>query len=362
MTAARLRGALFALAAVTALLLCGAAILLAVNDWRPVALERPSELTSVPLTHRAFDDARTVDVTLEVGDAVTLRSNTGGRVTASTCAAESVVASGQSTFEVDGFALVNLATTVPLWRDLVHGDAGKDVAALQEQLAALGFNAEGNGIVGPLTMQAVTDLLSQQGNRDMTGGTIPSAAFVWLPSPSATVSRCHTAVGDPLAANEALATLTAPPTAARVTLPPQALGEAARELVFGDTVVPVDETGVSTDAAALLRLTESPAYREWLSEAFGASPAGQSRESPPAPSIQGSLRLREPIEVAVVPPGAIFEATNDRACVSLGTSVYPVQILGSELGQTFLHFPEGAPEAVNPNPIATLPCPSISPG
>lgn len=357
MTAARLRIAFFALATVTAVLLCGAAILLAVNEWRPVALERPVPLTSAPLTHRAFDDAQTVDVTLEVGEAVTLRSNVGGRVTASTCSADSMVVSGQSSFEVDGFALVSLATTVPLWRDLVPGDSGRDVAALQEQLAALGFNAEGNGIVGPLTIQAVSDLMRQQGNVGQTGGAIPSAAFVWLPSSSVAISRCHISVGERLATDDALATLAAPPTAARVTTPPQALDDAARELVIGDTVVPVDETGVTTDAAALLLLTESTAYREWLGESL----AEGARENPAAPTIQGSLRLREPIEVAVVPPGAILDASGDRACVSLGSSVYPVQILGSELGQTFVHFPEGAPKAVNPNPIEALSCPSTSP-
>jgi peptidoglycan hydrolase-like protein with peptidoglycan-binding domain len=104
--------------------------------------------------------------------------------------------------EVDGAAVYGIASATPFYRDLVEGDTGDDVEALQAALAAAGYDPGGD--FGSQTATALEDWQEAQG-LDVTG-RLPLADFVSFP-PGSIVLDLPIAVGDRLAAGGNLATV-----------------------------------------------------------------------------------------------------------------------------------------------------------
>ncbi|TDP92412.1 putative peptidoglycan binding protein [Leucobacter luti] len=342
-------GASAALAAVALGVVTGVLIF---QDGRPTQLEQSPELSAVPVLERAYDDAHAVEVQPSFSPARELSSATSGKVTGASCGTNTVFVSGQSNFEVDGTAIVNLAMNIPMWRDLDQGDAGSDVQALQETLSELGYNAEGNGVVGPLTTQAVQDLMHQQGNIDFEGSSIPMSGFLWIPEQSVTTSGCSLTVGRQVSANDVVAVVPGQLTAVHVVNPPESVDKQERQLVIENIVAPLGEDGSINDPDALQKLGSLNSISQ-LRDSRKDEVTGQE-----ATTAKGTIRLATAETVSVVPPGAVFGAEAESACVSAGETIFPITIVGSELGQTFVRFKGDPPVEVNPNPAKGLKCES----
>lgn len=312
-------------------------------DPTPDALQDAKVAASAPVTAHSFDDKRTVQVALTLGADTALIAPASGRITGLSCQSGGQFTSGGSDLSIDGRRIVNLATTVPLWRDVRLGDKGEDVAAIQRELSRLGYAVNVNGTAGAQTFAAVTDLFAKAGAKDVDSSSIPVGRVLWLPRPDVTVSACNASTGANVAAGEKFATLPSTLAGAAITRLPDGALPGERILTIDGSKVPVDAAGRVTDPDALAVIAASSSYAEAV--------IGKSD------SVKGSYTLAQPVGVSVVPPGSLFDIDGDAACVADGGRAFAVRIVASELGRSFVTFDSANPPAeVDMTPDDSLSC------
>jgi len=108
------------------------------------------------------------------------------------------ITNGEQLAEIDGEPLFVLTGSVPAWRDLTPGESGPDVTELQKALAVFGYYFDGDlpGYFGSATQYAVSLYYEHLGYTAPTGGGVPMADVVLLPSLPATVVAVNGAVGE----------------------------------------------------------------------------------------------------------------------------------------------------------------------
>lgn len=302
----------------------------------PHALRSGEEISEVPVTQRAFDDRHAIDIRFVRGEERSVASPGSGRLTEFECAPGARLSSGTSSLSIDGQPVVSLQTRVPLWRDLHHGDRGDDVEALQTELARLGYAVDIDGIAGFATISATQSLFAERGidTKNMNG--IPSGRVLWIPSYEVELSSCSAATGDVVSEGDALAVLGAGLVTGEATNMPAGAVPGERIIIIDGERIPVDEQGRIVAYEALQLLASTPTYS-------AAVRAGES-------VISGALVLAEPVDVAVVPPGAIFGVDGNEACVAVDGEPRSVTLWGSELGQSFVSFDGDTPPHISMNP------------
>ncbi|QTX05331.1 peptidoglycan-binding domain-containing protein [Agromyces archimandritae] len=281
---------------------------------------------------RSFDDARPVEIAFTIDEPVPIVSPASGTITGTNCAAGVALRSGASDFQVNGTPIVNLATEVPLWRDLRIGDSGEDVLALQEELARLVGGVTADGVLGSGSIAAFDELRPAHVPAS-TEPVIAVGEVLWLPADSTLVTSCAVPLGASVEAGARLVEVAGAPAQAALTAIPERLIDGERKLLIGDVVVPLDDAGVVGAEADRAALADTPVVRSALA-------------SDPPQTVSGELSLLEPIEVGAVPPSALYRVDGDDACVLVDGAPIPVRIIGSQLGETFVEFPSTPPEAV----------------
>jgi len=301
---------------------------------------------SAAVTTRLFDDAQTVTMSLDSGPPQAWRSPANGRLTRLSCRVGGTVASGQSVASIDGLPVLDLATAVPLWRDLELGDSGPDVTAVGEELVRLGrLDAPApETVTGPL-LRAYQSAARDVGLSASQAGTssIPRERIAWLPAASSPVAACPIAVGVPLALDQPVITFQPNIVAATVVSPATTLVPGPRTVTVGAVTVNVPENGVVTDPTDLSALAATGQIRQSSDDASQAS-------------LSGRYRLAQPIEVGVIPPAALATDQAGRHCVSSGNQTVAVTVVGSELGQTLVTFAADPPREVSLRPPSDLTC------
>lgn len=288
----------------------------------------------VPVVERELDDARTVGITLESVPAQPLVVLRDGRVTASSCVPGRVIASGDSPLSVDGAELVALATATPLWRDLTVGDRGADVTALTELLHDADMLTSAVGTLDEDVLDAAASLSGSL----VTDGRVDHTAVLWLPADETTVTTCEAPVGTLVGTGDAIATLPARLTSARLADLPADAVVGPRELVVDGTTITLDGSDVTE--AGLAELTGTASYRQAATGETGTE-------------LTAQWRLTEPVPVAVVPPAAVTGAGTGSTCVVDDEGVtHEVTVVGSQLGQTFVRIDGQAPARVTTAPGA----------
>lgn len=297
----------------------------------PAIARRPPTLSSVPVSGEVFDDARQVPMQAVLAPTTTLTVADTGRVTASACTPGAQMSSGSSPVTVDDRPALALATAAPLWRDLDVGSKGPDVTALQDELVRLGYPLTADGTYGPSTRSAVKDLFAQAGVAK-SAGALPVASVVWLPDAAPTVATCPLALGAAAVGGDDLVTVGGGLTSAAVTVPPDA-SPGERIATFAGVSAPVSPGGMITDEAFLDAVSTDPLYL-----------FTQSADAPAeAGDLQVSFSLATPLDVAVVPPGAIYSLGAGSGCVDSAGVARAVQIIASSLGKTYVIFEDGQP-------------------
>jgi len=304
----------------------------------PASLRKPAAAEYAAVHQVQFRDPQ--DVTVEVISATTVSvtSTVAGTVTSSTCAPGSPVTSGESLISIDGEPLISLATSVPFWRDLVAGDKGPDVVAIQTELSRLGYDVRQDGVLGSETLAAVAALRGVASQP-----SLPRSQFLWIPVDGVRASKCGAGRGTHVDAAAALLDVEAALPSIRVTdLPKQAIaGE--RELTIDGAVYPVSADQAVQDPVRQRELLESSAYQEAKKE------EGRAR-------IAAVATLASPVGVSSVPPSSVVGGKEGATCVVTRGGVVPATIVGSQLGQTFLSFGAEAPKDVQITPARDTPC------
>ncbi|WP_228509056.1 peptidoglycan-binding domain-containing protein [Curtobacterium sp. VKM Ac-2865] len=298
----------------------------------PAALATATPAANVAVTQRSDADEHQVQLALDTGAPRAVVTTRLGTVTASSCTTGGVLRSGVAIARVDDRPVIAMATGTPLYRDLAVDDRGDDVRGLQQELARLGVPVTVDGIVGARTLRAAQSFLLAHGftRDDVTDDTIERSAFAWIPSAETTVRTCTAVVGAPVGADGVLVELPAELRSARVEQLPGDAVAGARRVLLGQVQADVDERGVVTGQSDLAAIGALPEYAATVASADGV------------PSLSGSWSLRDPLEVRVVPPTALWDVRDDHACVQPAEGQpLLVEVVGSELGQSFVRLDSG---------------------
>lgn len=316
---------------------------LVVPQPTPDLVAAPHGDATLAVSLEPFSDERIIAVTPQITDPVTLEVTDSGRVTAISCVAGGVIASGSSPATLDDRPLLALYTSTPLWRDLAVGSRGADVLALESELARLGHDLTPDDYYGQATRTAVAALQAQIGIA-RPAGTIATASVLWLPNPEVVVGACEVSLGQSLD-DGLIATAAGGLSSLRVTgdLSDAAVGE--RVLQYGELSAPINADGWVTDAALLAAVAAGPEIALLATDASAGSP-----------SLSLTTALADPLDVVVLPPSALFAIEADSGCVIADGEPRTVQIVSSALGKTMVTFSGGAaPDEVVVDPAPTSP-------
>ena len=292
----------------------------------PASLSSPSVPSTFPVTTREFTDTRSLTLTIPPASPHELTSPIAGRITALQAAPETPVTSGSLPCEIDGLPLLALALSTPLYQDVVDGATGPDIAALNAELARLGYAA-------PADSQRVTAatraaMASAMGVNDGAGGVptrIEASHVLWIPSPTVTPSSVPVHLGDSVDTSTVLLSLEDSRDSLRLSIPPDAY-PANHVITLGDTDYPVPADGVITDPTLTATILSSREYTDFV----------RSTPSSDGPvQLPVSWKLAAPITVAVVPPSSVIGDTT-AACVFASGTPIPVSIVSSQLGRTYV--------------------------
>ncbi len=292
---------------------------------RPDLLRDPEPVGVVAPAWREFEDARTVQVQLTRGGQAALTAPGDGRLTVWECASGADLRSGDSAMALDGRAVLSLATTTPLWRDLSVGDTGADVEALQQALVDLGQDVAVDGRMGTSTMAAFVRVVRAIEPGAPRPAAVEVRGLLWLPGPTVRVSECDASVGEQVSAGQRVAATDGQLIAAQVADQVQAPAAGSRVLVVAGVRLALDDEW-RVSGAALGDLAATEAYRRHIAD-------------PEAVPLTGTAALETPLRVASIPPGALFGLEGERGCVaSSDGKALGVQVIASELGQALVTF------------------------
>lgn len=342
---AGLRTSLVVLAAglVVGLAVGGSLVVLLVPAAAPASLASGPELDTVTPSVVQFDDPHEVRVALTVDAESGLRSPVGGVLTSLACAPGGELASGTSSFTVNGAPVVGLSTAVPLWRTIAIDDEGADVSSLENELVRLGAAIVPDGQWHWADALAFDALFAPIDVVTTDDGAVRLESTAWLPAPSTAVASCPLGVGSPVGPGAVVAQFAPRVTAARFP-PPGTAVEGARALDLAGGAIPVDSDGTITDPAALAAITGSQEFAE-------ADPQQEPR------SIAVSWILSEPVPVSVLPPSALYGISGSSGCVDeRGGAAIVVTVIASQLGRTLV-VPERELGDVLVHPDKGLSCP-----
>lgn len=331
------------LTAVGCTLIVGAAVGVGVayalfSSNTPESLQTEAPLSSVHVTMQEFDDPRSVELAAEILPPANIVPNRAGTVTAWACSQGAALTSGTSAIAVDGVNLLNLSTSVPLWRDLAPGDKGTDVKALEEELVRLGQPANVDAVLSRAEMKTLTELAKGAGVA--LDGALARDLTVWLPGPSVSVEQCEKQLGAPIAAGDIVATVDSGVVVSAVALPEDRLpGERYLDLL--SEPVALSDAGELPPEVTSTAIRGTNAFRE----AASASPEATSV------ILKGKVRLQTPVKVAAIPATAILVDSAGTACVFVDDEPLAVTVVGSEFGNSFVVFSsEASPDSVDAKP------------
>ncbi|MCH9276723.1 peptidoglycan-binding protein [Bifidobacterium amazonense] len=294
----------------------------------PDGLAAATSPDTVTASHQQFTDERTVEASFETSAEQSITTRATGTVSEILCKPGQTVESGSRILSVDGKPVIALHTDTPLYREIGTGDTGPDVLALQQELARLGYNAEGNGTYGWRTTDGVKQLLSQAGETN-PDGRIGPADVAWLPQTGVTPTQCTAGLNASLTDGSEIMKTGGQLTA--VTFPaPADLRDGKRTFtLFGvmTSLVAGNDGKIDariTDRTFLDRIQVSDGYKTTLADQGGKKPTA-------------TLALEQPIDAIKVPPSAITGQNGTHACVSPdGKQAVPVTVIGSALGATLI--------------------------
>lgn len=317
----------------------------------PSALESPRQAATARVVAHEYLDERAVELDYRSEPPIPLTAGRAGRITSVECTPGGVIESGTSFLSVDESPLIALSTAVPLWRDLRAGDTGDDVASLQAELARLGFPTRSDGTMGAATLSSITKMFAAAGE-EITDGILPRHRVVWLPESTVTLASCEVRLGTTVETGGTLARTTARLTHVSLHTMPVDLVPGERRLIIESASVPIGEDGVVTEPESLDTLAMTPSMREALeSDAVDRDPGAS------ATPITARVSLSAPVTVGAVPPTAIYSISNNRGCITSSGVPYPVTIVGSQLGQTYVDVESPRPvKTVELSKKAQLPC------
>lgn len=313
-----------------------------VGATEPNDEELSNASSSLAVVPEAFDDPRSVSLTLERTPAEPIRASATGIITSVDCTPGESWTSGTTPLAINGTPRLLLHTDVPLWRDLFGGERGADVDALQRSLTSLGFPTDTIGVFDAPTREALSNLYASVGIG--RSGQLNRELVMWAPSPEIEIDSCEAGLGSTI--DQGAPVLTRPPvlTAVRLSNVPDGLVAGDRVVQLGTVTAPVADGGEILDPVALSEIGADPTV------------VAIATSTEPVP-LGATYRLAEPIDVVAVPPSSLTSIAGSTACVTSDGESFAVEILASLLGSSLVRSSgPDLPEVVDVPGNAQVPC------
>jgi biotin carboxyl carrier protein len=257
----------------------------------PKQLAEAQDPPTVPITAQQSDDSRGVQVRIVGGGERAVQANVSGVVTALDLEPGQEVKSGETHIAINGQPITFVQSATPPWQNVER--------------------------------------------------------TIWLNAGETTVRAVSVMLGDTVQTGQTLFTLNNPIKSATIVTLPNNLIAGERVLDFGDVVIPIEPQDSITDEDSLQKIANSAVYKQAVggintgggaSSTSSAGILGEPSADTGALQLNAKLQLKEPISVSVVTPSAIITNTNQKSCVVSGSIIYNIEIVGSELGRSFIYF------------------------
>jgi peptidoglycan hydrolase-like protein with peptidoglycan-binding domain len=278
-----------------------------------------------PVSLATFEDPQTVPLQAVMSAPAEVSSGTSGRVTAVQCSSGNVVNSGDPIMAVDAQPVIALATEVPIFRNITPSTSGNDVGALAKGLLELGYEIGGDVSAGFELTEAIAAFQRDHG-LEPADGSLRSDSVAWIPRARTVPSECLVRVGQWYTPSMPIANVPGALQSLQLEMTPERpIAPGARVLRVLGVVVHSDETGAVTDASEIESVAESPLFPDALA---------RSESSP----LVAQSTLRDPLEVASLPPAAIFGVNGQAACVESEGGTHRVTIVSAAMGASLVSF------------------------
>ncbi|MDR1033962.1 MAG: hypothetical protein LBL41_04255 [Bifidobacteriaceae bacterium] len=274
--------------------------LLLVNTAPPSSIADGEDPESVQVTAQETYDRKSVELNVNGQGERTLLAGKSGILTRYECVPGEKIASGSSVLSINGKDLINIHTETPPYENVVF-----------------------------------------------EGRTIEFENVIWLPEPEMVINSCPLSLGQNVGFEQVLYTVPSQVTGAKIA-------EFPENMIAGDRVLRIseEEFHLNKDGAVsqkdLLKLAATQQYRQ---QVMGLVSTGSE-----SVKITADYSLVNPVNISVVPPSAIVTETETKTCVISDGKPIAVNIIGSELGRTFVEFAGNAPESVTFRPEKDATC------
>jgi hypothetical protein len=171
---------------------------------------------------------------------------------------------------------------------------------------------------------------------------------IWLPEPEMVINSCPLSLGQNVGSEQTLFTVPSQVVGAKVSEFPENMIAGDRVLLVSDEEFQLDKDG-NIAQKDLLRLSATSAYRVQIMSMGAGSSTGSV-------ALNAEYQLAQPVNISVVPPSAIITETETKTCVIVDEKPVAVNIVGSELGRTFVEFTGTSPENVAYRPAKGTAC------
>lgn len=241
-----------------------------------------------------------------------------------------ILSTGDTVATVDGMGRILAATPEPLWRPLISGTRGRDVALAATLLSELGYDTDPGSDLANTRFIAATralalDLGMDRDSARRVNGLDP-AWLVWSPTPEVQVAEWKVAVGDSVGTGDPLIagptrvdTWSATVTSASSPLPMEVPYPISRLETYGGPWL-VEVT--MSDTVLFSHQAETPA-------------AGLELALPLLPATDAVLSwtavLLTPVELVVIPMSALQSGASGSCVLSDDGVPTPVEVVSTSL-------------------------------
>ena len=307
----------------------------------PDAVSSESNVSVVDLSAQPFPDQISVAAQAQVGDEHKFASTAAGTVRATSCVPGQSIASGTPVLTVNNKVVIALHLDAPLWRDLSMGMTGDDVKDFQKELTRLGDTVSVTGTYGADTAAQAAKMWAAAGVKQQSG--LPLDQVVWIPDQAETPVSCGQQIGDSRGAGDTVFSVGGQLQSLMLTMPSDPTpGDRVATLEQGVTAA-IGADGTVTDSTFLAAYAQTRGYVQWAADHSS--------------SLTVTVELATPVQVVPVAPTSLYQVQGTHACLVDGTgAAVAVQIVASQLGQTFVMASPLPAQAMVPAPKDPPPC------
>lgn len=320
--------------ALLAPLVAGAALVIKASSQSPLqSAAQVAPLIGTVESAERYREAQ-VAIAVETADAFAPVTQASGVVTTLGIGPGSEVSTGTVVATVNDANVVAYVSDSPLYRDIMRGTSGRDVATAQTLLTTLGFyGGAADGKAGLGTERAIVAFNKANGYGDKNT-VLSLASLAWVGPAPVTVAEPSIALGDSVSPGDELFSTTTSLAAIAVTETASIPRDAEVNLVVADI-----EVAYSVGSG---RVTEPDAVAA-IATALGTMTEGVA-----------VVRLVQPQLVGTVPATAIMSDPTGATCLFPDVTGAPVLVepLGGTLGTVDLDASlAGQPVLINPREV-----------